>query len=285
MNPEIESTFSVAHISQEELDSFRDNVISFYRRHKRILPWREKITAYGVFISEVMLQQTQVARVLLKYPAFILRFPDFESLSKAPFERVLREWKGMGYNRRALFLQKSAISLLEKYKGVVPDDPQLIDELPGIGSATAHSIATFIYNKPYVFIETNIRRVFIHHFFVDHENIDDAVIMPLIERTVDQKNPRDWYYALMDYGSYLATQVVNPNRRSKHYVRQTPFEDSNRQLRGKILEIMLQRAVVKSDFGPLVPLDQREKLDNVLNQLEKEGFIVKDGEHYTINDS
>ncbi len=267
--------------SQHELDVFVSTIKAFYRSHKRVLPWRENITPYGVVISEIMLQQTQVSRVLVKYPDFITQFPHFESLANAPFDEILRRWKGMGYNRRALYLKKISKMIVEVYNNVVPRDPVILDTFPGIGHATAHSIATFIYNKPHIFIETNIRRVFIHHFFTQCEYISDADILPLVQRTIDYNNPREWYYALMDYGSYLATQIDNPNRKSKHYTRQSVFEGSNRQLRGKILALLL-RSHMNMDQLQAAAVADLSKIEILIAQLQNEGFVVKDKGDYSI---
>ncbi|MBP7967097.1 A/G-specific adenine glycosylase, partial [Candidatus Woesebacteria bacterium] len=178
-----------------DTQEFNQFIWNYYKDNKRILPWREIITPYGVVVSELMLQQTQVPRVLVKYPEFLVNFPDFESLAQAPFEKLLRVWQGMGYNRRAKYLQQIAQKIIEEYSGVVSDNPAVLETLPGIGPATARSIITYIYNKPEIFIETNIRRIYIHHFFSYASNISDKQLYPFIEKTVDKKNPREWYYA------------------------------------------------------------------------------------------
>lgn len=156
-----------------------------------------------------MLQQTQVPRVLKKYEEFLKTFPTFQSLAEAPLRDVLRVWQGMGYNRRGKYLRDAAQIVVTKYQKNFPHEPSLIDELPGIGYATACSIAAFAFNKPTIFIETNIRRVFIHHFFKDRRDIDDKELYSLVEAALDRIHPRDWYYALMDYGSYLAKTIKN----------------------------------------------------------------------------
>jgi len=206
-------------------DAFIRIVWEYYGKNKRTMPWRDDISPYNIFISEIMLQQTQVARVLIKYQLFIQAFPNFKSLAKADTSALLTAWQGMGYNRRALYLRNAAQIIVEKYHGILPEDPKLLDELPGIGYATACSIAAFAYKKPVAFIETNIRRVFIHHYFADKKNIADTDIFPYVEKTVDKKNSQEWYWALMDYGAYLATQGDNPNKKSKHYIKQKNLRD------------------------------------------------------------
>jgi A/G-specific adenine glycosylase len=222
-----------------------------------------------------MLQQTQVPRVLKKFPEFIAGFPSFESLAIAPFAKVLGAWQGMGYNRRAKYLQESAQIIIRQYNGVIPDNPELLVMLPGIGKATAASIITFTYNKPLIFIETNIRRVFIHHFFSDKKGIEDSRITPLVEKFLDREKPREWYYSVMDYGSYLAKIVENPNRKSKHYIKQSKFEGSNRQVRGVVLRELLNRSLSREELLSKLSFDH-DTVNKVIDGLVKENFISED---------
>lgn len=261
-------------------DFFIKLVWEFYKKNKRPMPWRDDITPYSIFISEVMLQQTQVSRVLIKYPIFKRQFSSFKKLAEAQTATLLSTWQGMGYNRRALYLKAAAGIICTDYKGKLPADPVLLDNLPGIGYATACSIVAFAFNKPVVFIETNIRRVFIHHFFPDSTEVSDNDILPLVEKTLDKKNPREWYWALMDYGAYLATQGDNPNKKSKHYVKQKKFEGSVRQVRGAVLKYLLKRPYSEKELIDIYKDDER--LLTALGQLEKEGFIILKGEKYSI---
>ena len=206
---------------------------------RRPMPWRDLITPYRVVVSELMLQQTQVLRVMEKFPQFIQRFPDFATLSQASLADILEAWQGLGYNRRAKYLHAISRQIIEEWKGDLPQDPETLITLPGIGRATAGSISAFAFNQPVVFIETNIRRVFIHHFFTQEDIVADADIIPLVEKTLDHMNPREWYYALMDYGTWLAGRTENPNRRSRHYAKQSTFEGSDRQIRGQLLKRLL----------------------------------------------
>ena len=176
----------------------------------------------------------------------------------------------MGYNRRALYLKAASQIILEKYEGRLPEDPKILDELPGIGYATACSIAAFAYNRPVVFIETNIRRVYIHHYFADKENVSDEEIYTVVKKTLRGKNPRKWYWALMDYGAYLAKEIDNPNIKSKHYVKQKKFKGSVREVRGGIIKALLEKAQTQKDLGMIF---KDERLFTALEQLKKEGFI------------
>jgi len=258
---------------------FVKTIRDYYRKNKRSMPWRDDVSPYSIFISEVMLQQTQVARVMAKYPLFMQAFPDFKSLSNVDTATLLSVWQGMGYNRRALYLKSAAQVIFSKYNSALPDDPTLLDELPGIGYATACSIVAFAFNKPVIFIETNIRRVYIHHYFTDKENISDAEILPYVERTLDKNNPREWYWALMDYGAYLSSQTENPNKKSKHYVKQKKFKGSVREVRGGTLKLLLEKQYSLDELKKVYP---DERLFTALEQMEKEGFIVFEDKKYSI---
>ncbi len=220
-------------------EAFVRLIKGYYRTGRRPMPWRDHITPYRVVVSEIMLQQTQVSRVLEKFPEFIRQFPDFASLHAASLGEVLAAWQGLGYNRRARYLHGIAIRVMEDWNGVLPSSPDILATLPGIGAATAGSITAFAFNTPVVFIETNIRRVFIHHFFADEIQVPDSRILPLITATLDTEKPREWYYALMDYGTWLSGRIENPNRRSRHYSRQSSFEGSDRQIRGEIIRQLI----------------------------------------------
>ena len=145
----------------------------------------------------------------------------------------------MGYNRRAISLQKCAERVTREYHGQLPADIDTLATFPGIGRATASSIGAFAFGMPVVFIETNTRRVFIHFFFPHSPTVCDAEILPLVEKTLYRPDPQTWYWALMDFGSALKKTVINPNRRSAHYTKQSPFEGSHRKIRGIILKMLL----------------------------------------------
>jgi A/G-specific adenine glycosylase len=189
----------------------------------------------------MMLQQTQVDRVLKKYARFLDRFPSFLSLKNASVSEVLAAWSGLGYNRRALYLKRTASKIIEEYGGILPSERHILETLPGIGRGTSGALSAFVFNAPVVFIETNIRRVFIHYFFGGTKRkIADAEILDLVEKTLDKKNSREWYYALMDYGSWLGkNNRENPNRKSALYKKQSVFRGSERELRGRILKYVI----------------------------------------------
>jgi len=270
-------------ISLRKIHLFQRTIWQYYKREGRALPWRKTTDPYQILVSEIMLQQTQVERVIEKYEQFLSAFPDFPSLAQAPLKKVLSAWQGLGYNRRALALKYIAQDVMKTFHGIFPSSEDMLVKFPCIGKATAGAVAAFAFHKPSVFIETNIRRVFIHFFFRDKENVRDTDIFPLIEKTLDTSDPRQWYYALMDYGSMLAKQKQNPNRKSAHYQQQSPFKGSHRQLRGMVLRaIIAQPSVTESML--LKKLNKvPERVREALLQLQKEGFIQKKGRQFTIS--
>jgi A/G-specific adenine glycosylase len=225
-----------------------------------------------------MLQQTQVSRVQTFYEKFIKRFSDFAALADARKSDVLRMWQGLGYNRRALALRELAEIVVKKYHGKLPRERAALEALPGIGPYTAGAVRAFSWNEPEIFIETNIRRVFIHFFFPRAKKVADKKIIPLIKKTLDPRNPREWYFALMDYGAMLGgTEKANPNRRSAHYAKQAKFSGSDRELRGKILRLVLARKNMNiKDLEQTIPR-LKERIIKVLAALSREGFLKKKG--------
>ncbi len=259
------------------LRSFRRAVQDYYERNRRDMPWRRTSDPYRILISEIMLQQTQVSRVTDTYARFIAAFPTIRSLSRARLPDILKIWQGLGYNRRALFLQKLAKAVVSEYAGRIPSDRSVLRTLPGIGDATAGSICAFAFGQPVVFIETNIRTVFIHHFFKGRHGVIDSRILPLVARTLDTGHPREWYYALMDYGSYLKSIVVNPSRRSSQYAKQPRFEGSDRQVRGRILRILLATSPVPLRRMCSLTGTSRPRCSMIIDGLCKDGLITKRG--------
>ena len=229
-----------------------------------------------------MLQQTQVERLIEKYGQFIKQFPDFYRLSRVPLRKILMMWQGLGYNRRAIALKQIAQRVIEEFHGHLPSDVEVLKTFPGIGEATAGAITAFAFNQPAIFLETNIRRVFIHHFFSHKATVRDAEILPLIEKALDTSNPRKWYYALMDYGVMLKKEQQNPNRKSAHYQEQSPFEGSNRQIRGMILKILTrERSLSQGEMAKIMGKAIHNVHDSLI-QLRKEGFLKKERKKYKI---
>jgi A/G-specific adenine glycosylase len=268
-------------LAQQVIQEFQQEIWSYYDKNKRVLPWRNVDDPYKVVISEIMLQQTQVVRVLRKYEEFLAKFPTFQSLAHASTHDLLSVWKGLGYNRRGLYLQKLAQTVVHEFEGLLPREPDVLLQLPGVGKATASSIAAFAYNTPTLFIETNIRTVFLYFFFKGKTDVHDKDILPLVEQTLDRENPREWYYALMDYGVMLkSTGYRSLNQISRQYVKQSKFEGSKRQIRGKILEqILKNKSMTLEDLKKEI-VDVR--LESVLEELVKEKFLVLENNLYLL---
>ena len=263
-------------ISQQEVSSFKQLIWDYYAANRREFPWRYVEDPYYIVVSEIMLQQTQTFRVGPKFNQFIERFPTWQSLADASWPDVLIAWQGLGYNSRAKRLHEIAKRIMGEFEGRVPDAPDILVTFPGIGINTAGSICAFAFNRPTIFAETNIRAVFIYHFFPGQEKINDKLILPLVEATLDRSDPRSWYYALMDYGVFLKRQARNPGRRSAHYTRQSKFEGSDRQIRSMILKRLLaSRRVHKDELVASIDREQTRVL-RILNDLCNEKLIVLD---------
>jgi len=276
--------YSKRMLSQEKISGFRNLMYDHYREHSRDFPWRETRDPYAIWVSETMLQQTQTIRVMSKYPQFMKAFPTMERLAAAPLEHVLLLWQGLGYNRRALSLHRSAKILCAELKGEVPNDMVLLGALPGVGPYTAAAIRTFAYGEPEVFIETNIRRVYIHHFFPDQARVTDKELIPFIQETLNEDDPRVWYYALMDYGADLSNSVANPNRRSAQYARQSAFSGSDRQMRGLALKYLLHNgSATVAKFARYAHLTPTKSQD-ILESLYRDGFLICEKKTYKLAD-
>ena len=248
------------------------------------MPWRETRDPYCILVSEVMLQQTQVARVMVKYAEFLAAFPTVRHLAQASLQDVLQVWRGLGYNRRVLALKCCAEEVVKLHGGCLPDTVADLEKLPGIGPYTAGALAAFAYDIATPVIETNIRTVFIHFFFHGQEKVADRQIMPLVAVTLPLDSPRAWYYALMDYGVTIKQANPNPGRRSAHYVRQSTFEGSNRQLRSRMLqEIMKCAGMSPQRLAKLLTAETGQIEKNSAARVQ-EGFLEKKGRGYGIKE-
>src|SRR5574344_2439814 len=285
-------------LSLNEIQKFQKKILQFATANYRDFPWRNTVDPYEILVSEVMLQQTQTERVVPKYVEWLAAFPTVQSLAKASLTEVLTHWSGLGYNRRARFLQQAAQIVVQKDAGKCPTDAILIDELPGVGEYKAKAVACFAFGAKEVFIETNIRTVFINEFFFGNKQngtgkkdisldenkktIDDKDLLPLIEQTLYKKDVRLWYYALMDYGAQLKKEIVNPNRASNDYAKQSKFEGSLRQARGAII-----RQLTKSKSATIEQIANAENIEveRIAKAYEKllyEGLIERNGSKISI---
>lgn len=255
------------------VQEFQDIIWHYYQTHQRTFAWRETTDPYHILVSEIMLQQTQTDRVEPKYEQFLQQFPHLSDLAAAPQAAVILTWQGLGYNRRALALHKTAHYLVHNHNATIPNDPAILLTCPGIGQYTAHSICTFAFNRPTILIETNIRTVFIHFYFAGMHKVHDRDLHPFITATLDHHNPRQWYYALMDYGVMLKKNIGNLAKHSAHYTQQTPFKDSLRYIRGTILKLLTQQRSITVEDIAIHCRQDNNRIKQALDQLQTEGFI------------
>lgn len=269
-------TLLAEQLTAAQVRTFRKTIWSYYARNRRSFPWRERPTPYRVVVSEVMLQQTQAPRVVAKFEEFVRRFPDWRALDAAPQAAVIRAWQGLGYNRRALALKKIAHIVMQQHGGELPKDSTVeqLDELPGIGPATACAISAFAFDRAHAFIETNIRAVYLHLFFAGKHDVTDEALLPYIEQTLEPRRARDWYYALMDYGVMLKQLHDNPSRRSRHHVHQSKFIGSRRYVRGQVLKRLAQKPLTHAELVPLLAVSSGLARE-ILDELTREGFLVQ----------
>lgn len=264
--------------------TFVERTWSEGKRLYRDLPWRYIDDAYAVLVSEVMLQQTQVSRVLKYWDRWLRVFPTIDALASAEISLVLEMWQGLGYNRRALALKRCAEICSAQYGGNLPQTYDELLSLPGVGKATAAGVMAFAYNEPAIYLETNVRSVFIHEFYPDEQGVSDKQLEELVRKTCPSENVRAWYYALLDYGSYLKSMYGNPSRRSKHHVRQSAFEGSRRQKRAEVVRIVLAETSLSFDelhahmnafeYEHKRPEMDADLLKSILSDLSREGFLV-----------
>lgn len=281
------------NLTESQISVFQETVWDYFRSYERAMPWRENPSPYYVLVSELMLQQTQVPRVIPKFHEFMLRFPTIMELSRAPLGEVLKTWNGLGYNRRAKFLWNAARMVESKFDGKIPNTFNDLVTLPGVGPNTAGAILAYAYNQPVVFIETNIRTVYFHHFFMDQEIVSDKELRGVVHATLPaireeqperrihsthgaMRNPegvsyRQWYWALMDYGSHLKQTVGGRLSQSKHYKKQSPLAGSLREMRGMVIRALSGELYDDEQLRAHVAADHR--YDVALKALADEGMI------------
>lgn len=261
-----------------EKSAFQVLLKEYYANNSRSMPWREpeldgNYSLYKIGVSELMLQQTQVDRVIPKFQLFIAAFPTYESLARAPLSKVIKLWSGLGYNRRAVYLHEWAKQLVADG---FPTSATQLSTSRGFGENTAAAVFVYTFNQPLVFVETNIRTVFLHHFFSEQEQVSDDAIRSKLQSVLDTDNPREFYWALMDYGTYLKKQRTAHLTRSAHYKKQPKFEGSNRQLRGKILKQF--QSVDSLKLQEVLELFPDNRTLNCVEGLMSEGFLSKVGD-------
>ena len=233
------------------------------------LPWKKNHTCYRIIVSEIMLQQTQVTRVMPKYVEWMRRYPTLTTLRKSSLKEILVLWQGLGYQRRA-----KALYTLAQKNTTLPRTFEGLVLLDGIGVYTASAVMAFAYNTfSHPVLETNIRTALIEEFHQGETEIHDGLLYDDLvrlenNRSVQKVGARIWYYALMDYGAHLKQNKISHNKKSKHKSTATPYKGSMRQLRAKVLFSITK--------GLELPNDDR--LSYVLEKLIHEGYIVKNKE-------
>lgn len=273
--------------SNKQIADFRRDVRKYWKKSGRHdLPWRSPslkllrtttiLDPYKILVSEVMLQQTQVARVIEKYKDFLRTFPTVKRLASAKLSDVLRVWSGLGYNRRAKYLHDAAKCIVRDHKGIVPNDVVSLRALPGMGPYTASAVRVFAFNLPDILIETNIRTAYFHHFFAKYKGpsfikVRDVDLIPIATKCADGQDPREWHWALMDYGSHLKSIGVSNNSKSAHYVKQSKFKGSLREVRGAILRELHKGP----SFITGLPFE-KTRIEKAIVGLERDGLIEKE---------
>jgi A/G-specific adenine glycosylase len=262
---------------------FRNIVWKYYAEHGRhTLPWRKSYNPYKVLISEMMLQQTQVERVIPYFKAWMKKYPSVRALAKAPLADVLRQWQGLGYNRRAKFLHGAAKEIVATYNGKIPEDAAILESIWGIGSYTARAIVTFAYNHDAIVLETNTRTAITHHFFADRESVSDEDVSHMLKKVLPHGRSREWYSALMDYGAYLKRSGVRINAKSKGYSKQSTFKGSGRKARGALLRHLTKGPEGKMKLMKLLPNERKDQLEEQLQKLVKEGMVERSRSVYRL---
>lgn len=274
-------------MQKAKIKEFQKIVWNHYRNHGRHdLPWRhvkkqlpERERLYRILVSEIMLQQTQVERVLPYYKAWLQKFPTAKILANSSLSDVLKAWQGLGYNRRARNLYEASKILARRSLRSVMGIEEL-QKLPGVGVYTARAVGAFAYNHDVIFIETNIRTAILHYFFVNHTMVHDKHIQDILKELLPKGRAREWYGALMDYGAYLKGTGVRLNAKSKHYTKQSKFKGSDREARGAILKALAVGGKTKVKLGGLLGKERTTQLHTQVQKLMKEGLVMKTGARY-----
>lgn len=259
-----------------QIEEFKEIIWQKAHELYREMPWRQNTDPYFVLVSELMLQQTQVDRVIPKFEQFINRFPTVNDLAQASLAEVLQLWSGLGYNRRAKFLHEAAKMIAQDFNSEFPTTQKELISLPGVGKNTAGALLAYAFNQPSIFIETNVRTVYFYHFHGDSVEVSDAELQELVEQTIDHEHPREWYWALMDYGSYLKRNGAGQLTKSKHYKKQSPLKGSVREVRGLIVKELAKHDATDVELRQRLEADER--YEKALAGLVADGLVVMSGQ-------
>jgi A/G-specific adenine glycosylase len=268
------------NIATTDIKRFQKKVFSFYEKNKRDLPWRKTTDPYKILLSELMLQQTQVKRVILYYEKWIARWPTIDALASASRSEVLQMWMGLGYNTRAMNLHTTARKIVATFDSDVLQAMKQYKELPGIGKYTSHAIQIFSTNADLITVDTNIRRILISEFKLPTK-IADKELWLLAEKCLPLGKSRDWHNALMDYG---ALHMTSQKTGIKPKTQQTQFEGSNRQIRAQILRCLLQKSMSFSELEKTVGIE-KTRLGAILDKMMNEKIIENKNKTYHLKEA
>jgi len=255
-------------LNEKTIKEFQSKILSWYKINKRDFPWRRTTDPYNILVSEVMLQQTQAQRVVPYYEKFIDDFPTLKDLAHAKNYEVLKDWSGLGFNNRAIRLKEMALIIQNDFKEVFPKQIDQLLILKGIGSYTAAAILAFAFNKKVAVIDTNIRRVLIHELHLN-QNISQKRLSEIALSVIPKGKSRIWHNALMDYGALSAT-AKRTNIKSKS--KQSQFKGSEREVRGKILKLLLEKKKLgKSNLAEIIA---HKNLEQIICKMKSDGLII-----------
>lgn len=312
------------------IKKFQDTILTWHRTNRRDMPWRNTNDPYKILVSEIMLQQTQVARVIPKYEEFLKAFPTLLSLARAKDTKLLKVWQGLGYWRRAKYLKQTAQKILVEAKKTkfqmsprrpaagrehrsqnladfedrsfenLFSEPKRLEALPGIGHYTARAIACFAFGNTEAFLDTNIRRVYLHFFFPKRQKVADSEILPIAQKAIDSFRlrlsfrrdfgvTREWHYALFDYGA-MVLKNKKINKQSKHYHTQAKFKGSFRSFRTKVVQFLLSKPKSKTTKKTIENFLQKELTKEkskyasheIIVSLIKDNLIKNTQTHYSL---
>ena len=263
------------------LQRVRARLLDWYAANRRDLPWRRTTDPYAILVSEVMLQQTQVARVVPKYAEFAARFPDLKALAGAATAEVLAAWSGLGYNGRAVRLQRCARTVVEAAGAGPAALPTTLDglmRLPGIGPYTARAVLVFAHNADLAAVDANVRRVLTHALELPHD-LPAAHLQAIADAALPRGWSRDWHNALMDYGALVLTSRVTG---IAPLTRQTPFAGSRRWYRAGALRLLLARAPrTRAELARLLDIPPGD-LAPILQSLAGDGLVTLHDDEVTL---
>jgi A/G-specific adenine glycosylase len=275
----VSSKICLSDITQEQIQCFQKKVSSFYKRNRRQLPWRNTTDPYNILLSELMLQQTQVNRVILYYAKWITKWPTIDALASASLTEILDAWMGLGYNTRAVNLHKTARKIVTKFNSDVLEGMKHYKDLPGVGKYTSQAVQIFSANADIITVDTNIRRIFINEFNLS-EKVTDKALWELAGRCLPRGKSRDWHNALMDYGALFLTAKKTG---IKPKTKQSRFEGSDRQIRARILRCLLKEKMSLSELEKTLEIEQM-RLRQILDKMSTEKIVMEKNNSYQLGE-